>query len=529
MAAKIRAFVLAALVLSAQGGSLSGRVSNSVSGAGIPGVRFRICQYASGTIHCGDTNYNIVSDISGIFHIGALSDGEYIMLNLEARGFQLAVSNSIHVSGDSQFELRLAPNANIRGRVFDPEGNPAAGVSVTLSNRSGPGLPTNENGEFLIEGVGAGPGVILTATPSPQAVAKTASKDGTRLVTTYYPSAIRMDQAARINVTGVDASYDVHLQSAPARIVRGVVIGAGGKPAPHVLVTISQRESGPIAFVRGSPPPGALPPRESTGAQPVNTGADGTFAFAPVIEGDWTLAALIPSGRETTLGTARVSISSRDAGAGEIPDVQIRMVQPFNVEVTADWGDAGPPKTSANAPFVSAIPLDPGIPRMGGGSTGEPGEPQQFRLFPGRYFIGEGANGQLSATGFYAAAAILDGRDVLNQVVELSGPASIKMIYKSGGGNVRGTVEKGPNAAVILLAGATPEAIVGYMGHCDETGAFVVADLPPGEYTAVALTQTFVIDPRTPDFATAAIRDGKRVKVEAGGAAQVELRIALTQ
>ncbi len=261
--------LLAAVLLTSAavaGGSLSGRVSNSVTEAGIPGVRFRICLFTAGVTRCGNTDYNVVSDLSGTFHIASLTDGQYAILNLDAKGFQVAGSTSIHVSGDSQFDLRLAPNANVRGRVFDPEGKPAAGVSVTVSNWPGSARVTNENGEFLIEGVGASSGVILAATPSPQNVAKTASKDGTQLVTTYYPSAITIGQAARINITGVDASYDIRLQTAPARAIRGLVVGVGGKPAPHVHVTISKSETGPISFVRGSSPGVRLLPANHCGA-----------------------------------------------------------------------------------------------------------------------------------------------------------------------------------------------------------------------------------------------------------------------
>ncbi len=230
------------------------------------------------------------------------------------------------------------------------------------------------------------------------------------------------------------------------------------------------------------------------------------------------------------MGAARVSVSRRDSASGDVPDVQIQLAKPFDVEVTADWGDAPPPKTSGNFPFVSTIPLDPGVPQIGGGPTGSPGEPHQLHLFPGRYFIGEaGAVGIQSARGFYTAAAVLDGHNVLGQVVELSGPASIRIIFKTGGGSVHGAVEKGPDATVVLLADATPEAITGYMGRCDENGAFTISDLPPGEYTAVAITGTFFVDPRTPSFATAASRDGKRLKVEAGSAAQVDLRVSVLQ
>ncbi|HEY1759069.1 MAG TPA: carboxypeptidase-like regulatory domain-containing protein [Bryobacteraceae bacterium] len=524
--------VLAAVLLTSgalAGASLSVRVSNSLTGAGVPGVRFRICQSIAGALHCGDTNYNIVSDDAGAFHIGSLADGEYAILNLSAKGFQVTGATSIHVSGDSQFDLRLTPKANIRGRVFDPDGNPAAGVSVRVANWPGSPKITNENGEFLLEAVGAGSRVILAATPSAQAVAKSASKDGTRLVTTYYPSAIAMDQAVKITMTGVDASYDIRLQTAFARTIKGLVMGVSGKPAPHVSVAIYKSEPAPITLIRGMPMGGLLP--QTSAAQPVETGDDGTFAFPPVLEGDWTLSAMVASGRETTMGSARISISARDAAAGDISDVQIQLAKPFDVEVSADWGDSAPPSTSRGRSFASAIPLNPENPRIGmGGSSGEPGEPQQLRLFPGRYIIAEGtANGMQLTPGFYAAAAMLDGRDVLNQAVELSGPASIKMIYKSSGGSVHGTVEKGPDATIILLADAKPDAIIGYSGRCDDNGAFTIQDLPPGEYTAIALTETYFVDPRSPDFVTAANRDGKRVNVEAGAAAQLDLRLSVMQ
>ncbi len=69
---------------------------------------------------------------------------------------------------------------------------------------------------------------------------------------------------------------------------------------------------------------------------------------------------------------------------------------------------------------------------------------------------------------------------------------------------MRGTVEKGADAVV-------------YAGRCDPTGAFSIPDLPPGEYTAVAVEGTlpFAADPLQPQFVSALTRDGKRVKVEA--------------
>jgi hypothetical protein len=111
--------------------------------------------------------------------------------------------------------------------------------------------------------------------------------------------------------------------------------------------------------------------------------------------------------------------------------------------------------------------------------------------------------------------------------VDLEGPTSLKMIYKTGGGSVRGTVEKGAGAMVALMAEETPASRLGYGAKCDVNGGFVIPDVPPGEYTLVAFP-----DPRLltgPDFPSLLAANGKRVEVEAGGSAQVELKLMRQQ
>lgn len=145
-----------------------------------------------------------------------------------------------------------------------------------------------------------------------------------------------------------------------------------------------------------------------------------------------------------------------------------------------------------------------------------------FQGFAGRYFVGPP---NTLTPGFYAAAAMLENRDVLGQVVEISGPASVKMIFKTGGGSVRGTVEKGADATVVLMADATATGHIGYAGKCDANGAFLIPDLPPGEYTAVAV-QGSVGDPLRPEFVSLLASNGKRVRIEAKSAEQVDLRVS---
>jgi hypothetical protein len=79
------------------------------------------------------------------------------------------------------------------------------------------------------------------------------------------------------------------------------------------------------------------------------------------------------------------------------------------------------------------------------------------------------------------------------------------------------------------MADPAPSARIGYTGRCDANGAFSIPDLPPGEYTAVAVPGSDPGDPLQPAFESALLRDGKRIKVEAGATARLELHLALMQ
>jgi hypothetical protein len=118
---------------------------------------------------------------------------------------------------------------------------------------------------------------------------------------------------------------------------------------------------------------------------------------------------------------------------------------------------------------------------------------------------------------------MMDNRDVLGQVVQISAPTSLKVVYKTGAGSVRGTVEKCADAIVILMADETPYARLGFSAQCDAIGGFVVPDLPPGSYQAIAIQEFRMVT--TPDFPSLLTANGKRVKVEASATAQVEMKV----
>jgi hypothetical protein len=142
------------VLLSAQnGGSISGHVTNSVTGAGIESATFRVCPSTDGKPHCGNTDYHGVTDGGGAFRIGGIPDGQYMVFNLFANGFLSTGSlPPVTVSGDSRLDFQMTPHASVRGRVFDPEGNPASGVAVKLGPFGAESI-TDGNGEFVFKSV----------------------------------------------------------------------------------------------------------------------------------------------------------------------------------------------------------------------------------------------------------------------------------------------------------------------------------------------------------------------------------------
>jgi hypothetical protein len=513
------ALLTLAPLLSAQNGgsSVSGRVVNSVTKAGIGGAELNICRTGGptpGVMLCGEMQ-TAVTDDTGSFRLGGLTDGQYLVLPVPKEGFfpVLPAKPQINVSGDTRLDLEMTPMAGIRGRVFDPEGKPAVGFVVALDALGCNACTaydvsiTNPDGEFSFTGVPPTDSMILSASPKTQD-----PKAEEKMVTTYYPSVTDRDLAERIRTQGLDSfGYDIKLRTAPAHSVRGVVIDEGGKPVPKAIVSIVKPGSSTAVAIRGL---WYGRPNDVPVAEPSQTTDDGSFTFPSVVQGNWILRAV--GGDPQRAGSALVSVSD-----SEVDDIQIRIAPAFNIELQADWGDSPPAKVPAGPVRFLAMDSPAVLPPPP--FDLEPGQVPVFQGFAGKYVL---APSPMLPAGYYLAAALLDNRDVLGQVTDLSAGDSLKMIFKTGGGAVRGMVEQGADAAVVvLMADPSASGRMGYSGRCDANGAFVVRDVPPGDYTAVALPNNLG-DPLSAEFAAMLVANGKRVRVEAGSSAQIDLRLA---
>lgn len=499
------------------GSSVQGQVTNAVTGAGIAEVEISVCQPSSPGPFCarGDKRQKATTDAKGVFRIDGLDDGPYTLMAVKDGFSTDGPSKSFRVFGDTQVDIPMIPPAAISGRVTGADGTPAVGVTVKLTLFgcwTCPGLDeqvTDASGEFGFKDETAGSyGVSVTPTLRPD------NKDEVRPVTTFYPSVAEREQAVAIRLQGVDLSgFNIRMQTGRAHRIRGVVMDMNGKPAPHAQVTVYKQPSGTITALRGYWAPSW--PHTLAAAAPVETREDGSFEFPPLLEGEWLLRAVLED-EKSGPGTAVSGAAGVTLGRSDVDKLEIRLAAPFNISVSADWGDVPPATYPRVFPVFTAMDGQPFAL-----SDAKPGGLPDSKVFAGRYFVWPGPGVQLP--GYYLTAAMLDNRDVLGQVVDLSGPSTLKLVFKTGGGSVRGNVENCGQGIPVLLADATQVSRLGFTERCGADVWFLFRDVPPGEYTVAVLPRP-VMD--YSEFLAMLAAGGKRIRVDAGSVTPVDVGVA---
>lgn len=81
------------------------------------------------------------ADDSGEYRIGGLVDGDAWSMQVDAKGYSMALLEDVAVSGETQdedFVVRLDPSATVRGTVVDGQGQPVDGARVRLEDAPEP-------------------------------------------------------------------------------------------------------------------------------------------------------------------------------------------------------------------------------------------------------------------------------------------------------------------------------------------------------------------------------------------------------
>jgi hypothetical protein len=508
-------------MLPALGASIEGRVTNSVTAEPVIGATVRAIDKHSYV-------FTATTDSSGAYHINGLADGDY-RAEVSKNGFNDAVvpqnvftGGDIHVSGDFpvRMDARMDPYGSVRGRVVDEDGKPAAKLRVEISNVVDGDTLTDEHGEFAFTDLRPRAYTVV-ARPAPVTRIENGEKVGA--VSIYYPSATQVADASPVQVGWGSqvAGIEIRLRSVPVHRVAGVVVDEADRPVEAATVKLLGRagsaRSSSFGISMRAPmvTHGSAGPGQQPELARVDTKKDGAFEFAAVETGDWRLTAVVNEDEMPSAGAVSAAVGDRD-----IEGLELRVTNPFLAPVAVDWGDTTPPKGSENvsgSDFVSFEPLE-GLPRsaVGAGDGRAPG------VFGGRYQVGR----RLEVPGgFYIAAVMLGGTDVLGQAVDLApGAGPFVAVIKHDPGSLRGMVENGEGGTVFLVARAARETIDYFAIAIGTGGAFEFRDIPPGEYYVVAFDEPGKRELPAQDLPYSIASQATGVRIEAGSAASVRLR-----
>jgi len=343
-------------------GSVSGLVTNSVTGAPLP--RARVALIVLG--NTGPQNFGTVTNAEGKFTIEGLPPGR-LVLNVDRVGFvapatgnQLSDSQLRPDEKKEDVKLTLTPTGGISGRVLNAEGGAVHGAIVSLSGaQSGINPSTSdEKGQFRISSVPPGR-YRVAANPAVMPFPPEIRTDGTREVhyaRTYYPDALTVKAGQRVEVgAGVDATWiDIRLVRTPVVTLSGTVLDvpAGGKT---VVRAVASAATGGGVQMAG------------------NVKADGSFQIWQLDPGKYTVVATnMTQGPGPQRGLQSTPAETEVAGA-DIEHIELRMIPPFDVSCQLGFDDA-------KAREVPMMPVRQGGPGQPPATQGAPPQPMPRRV-----------------------------------------------------------------------------------------------------------------------------------------------------
>lgn len=441
------------------------------------------------------------TEADGVFEIGPVEPGKPVALAaVSESGLRGSAEVEVPESGADGVIIELGEAASIAGQVTDSSGKPVAGVFVS-ANPAGPvqqrvivngaeisgrRATTNDEGRYTIAGLEAGSYKVAVTDPQ-----------GQRLLWTRPADKALPDAPIGVELDDLEKKVlDLSVRALDG-VIRGVVIGPDGSPAPDVFVTATASRAGfELAGPRGPPakrppddaaadrPPddGGEEPRErsesvmmvvagssSGGALPISgsvppvvTGPDGRFSIKRLREGDYDLTA------EGLGGSARAFADKVATGS----DVRIELRQ-LNSLVGVVTKDGKPVEQFS-------VELD-GPARHARSFRSDEGAFTMLRLDPGKYTLRvRGAGGETEMDTEIAAGKRTEVEVKLEHQLKVRG----RLIDGDGKPVAEAMVVLAParehGEVTVSISSSTPPS------RSDADGKFVTAALP-GSYMLIAL------------------------------------------
>jgi 5-hydroxyisourate hydrolase-like protein (transthyretin family) len=476
-------------------GRVEGRALNANTGAPLKKVTVRLKPSSESGVNEGHTVTvrSTTSDAEGRFSFDGVEAGAYVLSGHRNGYLDQGYGTRSPLIPGAPFKidagqnltdviLKLAPQGMLFGKVTDEDGDPLPNVKVQVARLEYSGnRPSREISEVSSQDDGSY--VIGNLVPGRYRVFAQLIEDegqaaGTReaYVPTYYPNTIDPSAAAPVEVgPGAEVrGLNIRLTRIPVYRIRGRVVASdSGEPAANTSLRL-QRVGEDAAITRG-----------------VTVGNDGVFQFHRLLPGDYW----IQSSNDTfVIAIDRESGAAARPGrlVGRMP-LHIGQEDLENVVVPLGSGSElrgairveGQGSQIPGGLQLELVPVDGDLRNAVIAPVGRDGTFHFAGVMPDHYTVSVGG----LQGGFYVRAIRLGNQDLTHLPLDLtsSNPAAVDVALSPDGAEVRGMVrgaagEAVPGAAVRVWAADSTV----YGATADETGAYRVNGLEPGEYRVFA-------------------------------------------
>ena len=433
---------------------------------------------------------------------------------------------SLAPAEDRHVTFRMRPVGSISGTVTGPDGDPLAGVNVSLlvagHNRRKPrygqsqGAQTDARGRYRIGGLPAGKYVLMAngqwqVAAAMAEVVRGQAPEEARYAPQFYPNADRIAAATPIvlppakNLDG----FDFQLLPQPVSRVTGkLVLPADTGPNPGIMAMIREEDD--------------VVPGSSLGAG-VNP-ADGTFEFNGLLPGRYVVSAVLNGQTRQYRGVERVEVGRAPA------QVTVRL-EP-GVELAGSVRLEGNPGGDPPHFRVSLVAGD-GFPSFVPRPEAEVKPDGSFRIpnvLPGVWDIGV----EPIPKGGYIKSMRLGNQDVLTEemVIASTTSAPLNIVLSTRGAVIDGAVtgadgERARKAYVVLAPTGPRQEVWSFyqVVSAYEDGHFEFQGVTPGAYTLYALARMASDPSQDPDFLKPLAGRGESIEAPEGSHVTRELRL----
>ena len=478
------------------------------------------------------------SDAEGKFRIVNVEPGRYL-LSADRVGFvrsryggrtgssagtMLALEPGQSLTG---MVVKLTPQGVILGSVLDEDGDPAPNVHVMVLRwrfqggrrelTPAGGGQSNDIGEYRVANLSPGR-YYLSATHRQGMFGETRGPRAAPALeeayaTVYYPGNLDPAGAAPIEVRAGAELRGMDIRLLKRRVVRvsGRIEGAG--PRGRITISLLPQGAGSTVWTGG---------RAATSARP-----GGEFEIAGVIPGSYILMA--QGGDRENSGYARQNI---EVGESNLENVVVRF-QP-GMQVTGQFRFEGEQPVTRPPVRVTLLAAETGSmmarPAGGAGAIREDGTFTMSNVVGDRY--------RIEAYGLPAEAYIKSVRygdqEAIETGIDLTTGAGgvIEVIASMNAGRIDGTVltanqEPAGGATVTLVPEENRRRQTGRykMTTTDQTGAFTIRGVPPGDYKLFAWEEIETMAWQDPEFIKPFEPKSKAVTVRERSRETVEVKV----